>query len=252
MSRAKRAETPQRVWVIGDLHGCAAELDRLLDVLDPAAADEFIFLGDYIDRGPNARGVVDRLLRLQREIVGCTFLRGNHEDMFLGFLGRAGHFGDSFRRNGGAATLRSYGVEDLSPRRVAERLPQDHLDFFDHLQLQVEHGGFLCAHAGVDPRRPLAAQRDEDLMWIREDFLRRRGDLARTIVHGHNPGKQVVLDLPYRIGLDTGVVYGNRLSCLDLLSGDLVQIRSATRAVERRHLDLSQARSHRTPKSPQA
>lgn len=241
MGRKPRVDAPHRIWAIGDVHGCVAELDRLLDTVAPSADDELIFLGDYIDRGPHSAGVVQRLIRLAREVPGCVFLRGNHEDMFLGFLGLGGRYGDSFRTNGGEATLRSYGLADKDARQVAERLPAEHVAFFTGLRASYVTGNFFCAHAGVDPWRGLDEQRDEDLMWIRDDFLRQRASLPRTVVHGHSPGKEVVVDLPYRIGLDTGLVYGNRLSGLDLTSGDLVQVRSTTRAVEHHRIDLRPA-----------
>src|SRR6185369_11137148 len=100
-----------RTFAIGDVHGCIDELNVLLDSLAPAADDTIVFLGDYIDRGPTPKGVIDRLLSLRREGTRCIFLKGNHEDMFLAFLGLGGHYGDAFLYNGGAATLRSYGVE---------------------------------------------------------------------------------------------------------------------------------------------
>src|ERR1043166_9018992 len=103
--------TPARTFVIGDIHGCVDELNWLLDALSPTEADAIVFLGDYIDRGPASKAVIDRLLRLRREGPGCVFLKGNHEDMFLAFLGLQGHYGEAFLLNGGETTLQSYGWE---------------------------------------------------------------------------------------------------------------------------------------------
>ena len=97
-----------RTFVVGDLHGCVEELDRLLQELAPGDADTVVFLGDYIDRGPSPRDVVERVLRLQREGPSCVFLKGNHEDMFLAFLGYDGRYGEAFLYNGGDATLREW------------------------------------------------------------------------------------------------------------------------------------------------
>src|SRR5579862_9488446 len=99
-----------RTFVIGDIHGCVDEVNCLLDALAPTADDTVVCLGDYIDRGPASKGVIDRLIRLRREGPRCVFLKGNHEDMFLGFLGEGGAFGEAFLANGGAHTLRSYGL----------------------------------------------------------------------------------------------------------------------------------------------
>jgi serine/threonine protein phosphatase 1 len=231
-----------RTFVVGDLHGCADELEVLLQEISPGDSDTVIFLGDYIDRGPSPRDVVDRVLRLQREGPACVFLKGNHEDMFLAFLGRGGRYGEAFLYNGGDATLRSYGLEGRTGDDAARRLPDEHLQFFSSLQLRAEHDGFLCVHAGVSPARGLGEQREEDLLWIREDFISHPHPFPFTVVYGHTPRREVHLDLPYKIGLDTGLVYGNKLSCLELGERRLFQIRRAQRDVEVRSLkDLSAA-----------
>jgi len=226
-----------RTFVIGDLHGCADELDCLLDHVAPASADTVVCLGDYIDRGPSARAVVERLLRLDHEGPRCVFLKGNHEDMFLGFLGRHGAYGEAFLRNGGDVTLHSYGLDGLSGAEVAARLPAAHLAFFDHLDLMFEHGPFLCVHAGVLPDRPLDQQRDEDLMWVRGEFVEWPHPFPFTILFGHTPKREVFDDRPYKIGLDTGLVYGNKLSCLELTDLRLFQVRRGGRTVLSRPLE---------------
>ncbi|MGH7806272.1 MAG: metallophosphoesterase family protein, partial [Candidatus Binatia bacterium] len=95
-----------RLFAIGDIHGCREELDVLLDAMGPAAGDKLVFVGDYVDRGPDSQGVVSRLLSLaEKSGAECVFLKGNHEDMALGFLGRGGQWGEAWLRNGGVATL---------------------------------------------------------------------------------------------------------------------------------------------------
>src|SRR6185295_6249873 len=131
-----------RSFAIGDIHGCIDEVNVLLDGLRPAADDTLVFLGDYIDRGPSPKAVIDRLLRLRREGPRCIFLRGNHEDMFLDFLGLGGRFGEAFLYNGGAATLRSYGLEGGEGEEVARRMPEEHLAFLRELQTHYREKEF--------------------------------------------------------------------------------------------------------------
>jgi serine/threonine protein phosphatase 1 len=225
-----------RTFVIGDVHGCIDEVNRLLDAAQPTTGDTVCFLGDYVDRGPAAKGVIERLIRLRSEGPACIFLRGNHEDMFLGFLGYPGRYGDAFQWNGGDATLASYGAQGMAGADVARRLPPEHLDFLLSLQTHAYVGSFFCVHAGVRPNRPLDAQLDEDLMWIREDFIFAPHPFPYTVLYGHTPQREIRLDLPYKVGLDTGLVYGNRLSCLELSARELWQIRRGESAVERRSL----------------
>jgi calcineurin-like phosphoesterase family protein len=223
--------TARRTFVIGDLHGCVEELDRLLDTCAPTSTDTVVFLGDYIDRGPSPRGVIDRLLRLRGEGPDCVFLKGNHEDMFLAFLGYPGRYGEAFVSNGGAATLRSYGLPEDPAAVEATALPPGHLEFLLGLRLQYPCGRFLCVHAGLNPARPLHDQQDEDLLWIREEFVLHPHSFPVTVVFGHSPHREVRLDLPYKIGLDTGLVYWNKLSCLELTEKRLFQIRRGERRV---------------------
>lgn len=229
--------SPGRTFVVGDIHGCVDELDGLLDGIAPGVDDKVVFLGDYIDRGPSPKGVIDRLLRLQREGPQCVFLKGNHEDMFLGFLGRGGRYGEMFLRNGGAATLRSYGVEWCGGPEVAAAMPPDHLSFLDHLELTHAHESFFCVHAGLNPDNPIDQQNPEDLLWIRDEWLPCRHDFPFTVLFGHTPLRAPMVDLPYKIGLDTGLVYSNLLSCFELSSRRVFQIRRGERTTRAMSLD---------------
>ncbi len=223
-------------FVIGDIHGCLDEIDRLLDTLVPTAVDTVVFLGDYIDRGPASKGVIDRLLRLRREGPRCVFLKGNHEDMFLAFLGERGLYGEAFLGNGGGPTLRSYGLHGEFGAVRSDQLPPEHLEFLRSLEVRYAQGPFLCVHAGVDPGRPLAAQREEDLLWIRGEFIRQPHPFPYTILFGHTPQREVLMDVPFKVGLDTGLVYWNKLSCLDLVEKRLFQLRRGERKVQSRVL----------------
>ncbi len=236
-----------RTFVVGDLHGCVEELACLLDALEPGGADTVVFLGDYIDRGPSPKGVIDRLLRLRREGPRCVCLRGNHEDMFLAFLGRAGLYGEAFLFNGGEATLRSYGLDHTTGSVTAEMLPPDHLDFLLGLELTYQEGEFFCVHGGLAPTRPLHEQSVEDMLWIRDEFIASPHLFPFTVLFGHTPQREVLLNLPYKVGLDTGVVYWNKLSCLELRHKRLYQIRRGERAVQSRSLRAQFSHHHRHP-----
>ena len=223
------------VFAIGDLHGCPDELEVLLARLGAGSDDTLIFLGDYVDRGPGVRVLVERLIRLRAEAPRTVFLRGNHEDMLLAYLGLSGRHGDVYLANGGAATLASYRVPSgVYGAAAAALLPPEHVEFLRTLVLTHQYDRYLFVHAGVRPGVALERQSEEDLLWIREEFFAARHDLPFTVVFGHTPQREVRLGLPFHLGLDTGLVYGNKLSCLDVTGRRLVQVaRGASRATER-------------------
>ena len=215
-----------RVFVVGDIHGCPDELRVLIRDLALRPEDEVVFVGDYVDRGPGSKEVVEFLLDLRRSGEARTvFLKGNHEDMFLDHIAYPGRYGEVFLLNGGTATLRSYGLApDTAGREVAALLPEGHLDFFLNLELFHTAGDALCVHAGVNPTRSLEAQDEEDLLWIRGEFILHSHGLPWTVVFGHTPQRRVLFDLPYKIGIDTGLVYGGMLSCIELREKKLYQV----------------------------
>jgi serine/threonine protein phosphatase 1 len=156
--------------------------------------------------------------------------------MFLAFMGLPGHHGESFLYNGGDATLRSYTIEKCPAKEIPGRLPPDHLTFLQELVPLYSLGRFLCVHAGVNARRALDDQSAEDLLWIRGAFIQKPHPFPVTVLFGHTPCRDVLLNLPYKIGLDTGLVYGNKLSCLELAEKELLQIRRGDTAVTHRSL----------------
>lgn len=217
-----------RRFVVGDIHGCERELRILIENLQLDHGDRVVFLGDYIDRGPDSSGVVSFLIDLQNQknTTNFTFLKGNHESMFAAFLGIGGAHADMFLINGGRATLASYGIDPHRPMMptVLSAIPPAHVSFYQQLQPYIVMDPFLCVHAGIDPEKSLAQQTDEELLWIRNKFIFASHPLPYTVLFGHTPQPMVYFDLPYKVGLDTGLVYGNMLTCLDVDEKVLYQI----------------------------
>jgi serine/threonine protein phosphatase 1 len=222
-------ERSPRVFAFGDIHGCSSELNVLLEFLrsryQASRADQFVFIGDYIDRGPDSKGVIDALLAWKEHYPKTVFLRGNHEDMLLGFLGMGGNSGEVYLVNGGTEFFKSYGIEPSGPlSEIAKSLPREHLQFFTSLELGVSIGEFLFVHAGINPARALNEQNSHDVMWIRGEFVPVEHKLGKTVVFGHTPFADVMLHMPYKIGIDTGLVYGNNLSAVELVEGTVFQV----------------------------
>jgi serine/threonine protein phosphatase 1 len=193
--------------------------------------------------------VVAYLIALQSELreVSFVFLRGNHEDMLLSYLGLAGQHGDMFLINGGKATLASYGLsEAVAAEEALSAIPPEHLMFYKKLERFYVMDPFLCVHAGIHPHKPLADQTEEELFWIRNAFIYSSHRLPYTVLFGHTPQQRVLYDLPFKIGLDTGLVYGNTLTCLEVDEKVLYQInrgkKRVTRKPVRRKWDFVSAR----------
>jgi len=221
----------QILYAVGDIHGRADLLASLLRQIEADARGSsarqktLVFVGDYVDRGPDSRGVVDLLLNVLPQGFDARFLKGNHEAMLLDFLAdpeRLGHW----RLNGGVATMASYGVDTDELERsgappeawrdaFAAALPEAHLGFFKGLELSLSAGDYLFVHAGVRPGLPLEAQTEADLIWIRAPFLDWTEPFGKMVVHGHTPGDAPVMRAN-RIGIDTGACFTNRLTALRL------------------------------------
>jgi serine/threonine protein phosphatase 1 len=228
-----------RLFTVGDIHGCAAELEVLLRGLPVAVGDTLAFVGDYVDRGANSKDVLDQLIALRgRRDIQTVFLKGNHEDMCLSYLGRAGHWGEAWHLNGGVATLKSWGIASHTPGTEAvEALPDGHLEFLEALVPSYVTDRWILVHAGIRPDRPLAEQDEEDLFWIREEFIAHPHSLPQTVVYGHTPTRRVHVNLPWKIGIDTGCVYGGRLTCVELESGTLYQVSYGEKAVRESRIE---------------
>ncbi|MEA2993189.1 MAG: serine/threonine protein phosphatase 1 [Alphaproteobacteria bacterium] len=215
-----------RIYAIGDIHGrsdlvdrIAAEISRDLQA-DPAERCLTVTIGDYIDRGPDSRGVLDRLVcnPFPTELVA---LKGNHEYLFETFL-RDPSIADDWRRVGGLETLHSYGVA-VAPLMMGKNyheaaealrlvLPPAHLEFLGSLKTSLIVGKYFLCHAGVRPGVPLNQQSEEDLLWIRAPFLESKADFGKIVVHGHTPTEKPEV-LPNRINIDTAAFMTGRLTC---------------------------------------
>ncbi|MEO0501516.1 MAG: metallophosphoesterase family protein [Pseudomonadota bacterium] len=232
-------ETPDRIYAIGDIHG---HLDRLTEVHEKIAADlaeqpcdshAILHIGDYVDRGPNSRGVIDFLLNGVMDGAPWICLLGNHDRMMRCFLaapgGRDPRLADELDwlnpRLGGLSTLRSYGMTPSDKpdadeiaylfEEAKDAVPAPHRVFLGSLRDRYDWRGWFFAHAGIAPRTPLAAQTEDDLLWIRSEFLVSKLNYGAVIVHGHTP-VDVVEDHGNRIAIDTGAAYGGPLSCVVL------------------------------------
>jgi len=198
------------LYAIGDIHGSLQKFCALMRLCERHADGRpatFIFLGDYIDRGPDSRGVIEALIDLQsRRPDRVIALKGNHEAVAVEVVdGETDP--EAWLREGGTATLQSYHVDD------ARDLPPAHVAWLRALPLCYDDGERFFVHAGIDPDKPLGAQSDHDLIWIREPFLSDARDHGRLIVHGHTPQRDGLPDFRgNRLNLDTGAVFGRALT----------------------------------------
>ena len=230
--RERESTATGRLFAIGDIHGCIDEVSTMIATIAPVRGDTVVFVGDYIDRGPAAREVIEALIELSQGPAEYVFLKGNHEDMMLSFLGLPGHYGDSFLFNGGMPTLESYGVPQADAVHAIERIPPSHLAFFKTLATSYLHPPYLFVHAGISPLRQLEEQSVEDMLWIRQEFIFNPHQLGATVVFGHTPMRAVMVDFPYKLGIDTGLVYGGKLTCVECNEGILYQVGRGSRQVK--------------------
>lgn len=232
-----RAPEATRLYAVGDIHGRDDLLAELLELIAEDAATlapgfrrVLVFLGDYVDRGLQSSQVIERLVTLDLSPFEVVFLKGNHEQAMLQFLEDA-QFGKTWKYYGGLETLHSYGVTELTlsddPRdferareHFAHVLPVAHLDFLRRLQSSFECGDYFFVHAGVRPGLPLHRQIDEDMLWIRNEFLESDMNFGKIVVHGHTPREEVEIR-PNRVGVDTGAYMTGVLTALVLEGSDM-------------------------------
>ena len=223
----------RRVYAIGDIHG---RIDLLLELTEAIGRDDWrrkpreeihlVLLGDYVDRGPNSREVIDFILKLRAQWPNLTCLMGNHEQVFLMALNGDEQAVRFFLRDGvgGRQTLMSYGateeqLDTLEPMAlwewIAQAVPQDHKDFLASLVSQAIIGDYAFVHAGIQPGVPMAEQEETDLYWIRDPFLNCEDAHPYMIVHGHSI-REDVEQRANRIGIDTGAYASGRLTAVGL------------------------------------
>ena len=205
----------KKIFAIGDIHGCYDRLKTLMGKIPiDYSRDALVFIGDYIDRGPHPFEVVDFLIKLKNRFPDVIFLKGNHEDMLDKFLNGADRF--TYLLNGGQQTLDSYLIKPVqSDQSEFFPIPPEHMEFFKSLRLFYETEEFIFVHAGLRPRVPLESQNTEDLLWIRDKFVASKYDFGKRVIFGHTPLKKPLVE-PNKIGIDTGAVYGNALTCVQL------------------------------------
>jgi serine/threonine protein phosphatase 1 len=204
-----------KIFAIGDIHGCFDKLQRLiLEIKADPVNDTLVFIGDYIDRADGGRDVVDYILKLKKTFQNVICLRGNHESMLLRFLD--GVEDDIYLANGGFATLKAYGISRSdAPKVRKKKIPPDHLKFFKTLLPYYETDQFIFVHAGLIPGRALNEQSLFDMQWIRQTFIDSDDDFGKRVVFGHTHFSEPLVE-DNKIGIDTGAVYGGRLTCVEL------------------------------------
>ena len=239
--RTGEAGTPEgmRLYAVGDTHGHLALARALFNRIEadlasaPVKRHRIVMLGDYCDRGPETRGLIDFLIERQNR-HDMVFLLGNHDQRLVEFPDMADEIGEAFLHFGGRETLASYGVDAdgasslrAAGKAFARAMPASHRRFFENALLSHEEGDYFFCHAGVKPGVPLASQEPKDLLWIRHEFLQHQGDFGKVVVHGHTPWNRVDIQ-PNRINVDTGAYETGILSCVVLEGRDIRVLQTAT------------------------
>lgn len=236
-TRSRSPEPPSTsgrlVYAVGDVHGYSQALRRLLaEIATDASASRgaerplLVFVGDYVDRGPDSRGVIELILETEAEgVFEVAALKGNHEDALARFLDEP-DYAPAWIGAWGETTLVSYGIApprpddiaacQLARARFAAAFPVPHRAFLGRLRLSCMAGDYLFVHAGVRPGVALEDQAERDLIWIRDDFLSSEVDFGKVVVHGHTPSAGAPEVRTNRINVDTGVYFTGRLTAVRL------------------------------------
>src|SRR5882724_774331 len=236
-TRKPRLPEGIRIYAISDVHGCADLLQQMFTVIDRdlttigSKRAIHVFLGDYIDRGPESCRTVDLLIKRAQKHESI-FLKGNHEAFLFNVLKDPTQLQD-WKKYGGLQTLTSYGMRpSLNPdpaeqaeliNQLAVTIPRHQRTFFNGLRLRFVCGDFFFVHAGVRPGVPLANQKEEDLLWIREEFLSSEERFGKYIVHGHTPVREPDIR-PNRINIDTGAYATGNLTLLTMQGDSLLAL----------------------------
>ncbi len=198
----------RNIFAIGDIHGCYDRLLILIDKIDiDFKQDTLVFLGDYIDRGPDSFEVIEYLIDLKENYPNIIFLKGNHEELLEKYISGPDRL--TYLVNGGHTTVKSY------MKHNSEIIPESHLEFFKSLRLFYETEDYIFVHAGLRDKIPLYMQKSDDLLWIRGNFIQSDYYFGKRVIFGHTPFPEPLVHQD-KIGIDTGAVYGNKLTCVKL------------------------------------
>ena len=221
-----------RLYAVGDTHGHLTLARALFGKIEadlarnPPPRHRIVMLGDYCDRGPETRGLIDFLIE-QGNHHDMVYLLGNHDQRMLEFPDMADETGEAFLHFGGRETLASYGIDAdaatslrAAGKAFGRALPSSHRRFLGDALLCHEEGDYFFCHAGVKPGIAFEAQQPADLLWIRHEFLQHQGDFGKVVVHGHTPWDRVDIQ-PNRINVDTGAYDTGILSCVVLEGRDI-------------------------------
>ena len=227
------------IFAIGDIHGCLKQLISLQkNILNTKNFkkdnDLLLYIGDYIDRGPHSKDVINQIIKLQKENIKSIFLMGNHEQVMIDFLFNKINNLKYWLNLGADQTFRSYKIEvvefikdgfeddkiDRLRSVLLNELSDEHIHFLKNLRLSYSVGNYLFVHAGINPEKTLKDQDKMDLLWSRSDqFFDKNFKFEKIIVHGHTPEEKVV-NFPYRINIDIGCFFSGKLSCVCLNDKD--------------------------------
>jgi serine/threonine protein phosphatase 1 len=200
-----------KTCIIGDIHGCLKSLQKLLKLVEKEA-DTFVFLGDYIDRGSESKEVIEYILKFKKTHREVITLLGNHEIMLINYL--RGYDDGTFMRAGGKETLISYGIKPKTkPEKAVKLFPEEHMNFFQELPLLWENEHGIYVHAGIEPGVHLTRQVSSYCLWTRDEFIRSPYKFSKPVVFGHTVFREPLVQ-ENKIGIDTGAVYGGKLTAL--------------------------------------
>jgi serine/threonine protein phosphatase 1 len=246
--RLKLDRQPDRIYAIGDVHGCLDLLKRIeaqivADAEDVPGSKLIVMLGDLIDRGPASAQVIDHMLAGPPAGFERICLRGNHEAMMLAFI-RDPKRGAIWLENGGREAMLSYGLPSdtllrgVAPRvlqnLIASHVPDEHIEFLEHLPVMLETPEALFVHAGLRQGVKLEAQTDDDLIWFRDNYESDYAEFGRPVVHGHMPRTEALVT-PFRLAIDTGVYVNGRLTAVRIMPGAAPVLFAASREIPGRH-----------------
>ena len=223
------------IFSIGDIHGCLKHLislqKKIINIPSFKKEDDLlIYLGDYIDRGPQAKDVINQVIKLKKENIKSIFLMGNHEQMMIDFLFNKINNLRYWLSLGADQTFRSYDIEvaefikdGFGDKKIEKlrnvflnQLTEKHIHFLKNLKLSYTLGKYLFVHAGINPEKSLSEQSEIDFLWSRSDqFFDKNFKFEKIIVHGHTPEKDII-NFSYRINVDTGCFFSGKLSCVCL------------------------------------